>query len=97
MCRENNLVPGSEDILVGSRPERAGPEALFDQGDTQQGRMALVHVIAADVMVAQFCEDLDAADAKDRFLAQPVAGISAVEIIGERLVPGSVFGKGGVQ
>ena len=82
--------------MSSSVADRSGrvPSRCSTSAHTQQSRMAFVHVIAADVVVAKFRQDLDAADAEYRFLAQPVVGVAAVEIISERLVPGECSRQG---
>ena len=70
---------------------------LVQEFDGQEGRMPFVHVEAPQVPVAQGSEDANAADAQDDFLAQAVPVVAAIEVVGELLVPGTVFREIGVQ
>ncbi len=70
---------------------------LSQQGQRKQGRVALVHVICVEPVVAQGAQDGDAAKAQQHLLGQTVAFVAAVELARERLIAGVVFGQGGVE
>src|SRR6266568_2144540 len=78
---------------VAVKPSRP----FVQQLQYEQCGVALVHVKAADFMVAERAEHPHAADAKDNFLAKPVVGVAAVKMMGERAVPFGIFREIGIQ
>ncbi len=64
-------------------------QARLEQADGQQRGVALVHV--ADLRLnAQGMQHMNAAEAKDGLLAEPVVGVAAVEVVGQGAVVGVV-------
>src|SRR5580765_3169193 len=59
--------------------------------------MALVHVVALDVAVADFRQQFHPAKTEHGLLAQPIPLIASVERICQRAIFGSVFRKIGIE
>ena len=54
--------------------------------DGEQRGVAFVHVKASQIAVAERAQHADAADAEDHFLAQAVARVAAVEMVGQAAI-----------
>ena len=54
-------------------------------------------MVAADVMMPQLRQNLDAANPQHHFLAKAIVEVSAVEVIRQSLIPGSVLSECRVQ
>ena len=65
--------------------------AFIEQFQSQQRRMTLVHVKAADVVITERPEHPNPADAENNFLTQPVVRIAAVKDVRERAIPLRIF------
>ena len=64
-------------------------EAIFEQAKRQQRRMPFIHVVDGR-QAAQLVQQLHAGNAQHRLLAQPVVGVAAVEVVGQRAIVGIV-------
>jgi len=83
--------------LAGHFQEPAPQHLLVAEFEQQQRRMPLVHVEAPDALVAQRAQHAHAADAEDDFLAQPIAIVAAVQVVGEPPVGLGVLGEVAVE
>ena len=64
---------------------------LFQQSQSCEGRVTLVHVKHADIVVAKRAQHRDAAQSQYYFLAQAIAFIAAVEKIRETAIGGGIL------
>ncbi len=77
--------------------EAPGTRRLFEQGQGEQSRVPLVHVIGVDLVEAERPQRRDSANAEQHFLGQAVTFVAAVELSCEGSVAGVVFRQVGVQ
>ncbi len=59
--------------------------------------MTLIHVIGFQVLIPKRAEHRNPAHPQNNFLAKAVMIVSAVEIIGQSLVPGAILRKRRIQ
>ena len=97
MCREHALLAHGCKVLLRDPLRVAGREVPLQQRQPQQRRMALVHVVDVGLGVAELLEHLLPGDSENRFLAQPVALVAAVQVVRERPVPFRVGIEVGVE
>ena len=70
-CRSSSL----------SRQQRTSRQPVLDERQGEQGRVALIHVIACNMTVAQLGKDGHASHAEHHFLTETIVGITAVQIV----------------
>jgi hypothetical protein len=97
MRREDTLVAHGCDVCLRRRSGLSVRPALPQQRHSEQGAVALVHVIRLDAVVAQRPQHRHAAEAEHGLLAQPVARIAAVELSRKRRILGRVLRQVGVE
>src|SRR5438067_9013813 len=59
--------------------------------------MALIEMIVQLAVVAERAQDRRAAHAEHHFLAEAIVAVAAVQVIGERLIPGRILGNRRVE
>ncbi len=94
---EHALPADGVDVFLGNDriPEPRG--VLGQQLQHQQARVPLIHVVAADLGVAQGAQHPDPADAQYRFLAQAVMLAAAIEVVGQAAIIVGVALQIGIQ
>ena len=82
-----------------TRHHRHAPAPHFLEAELQheRGRVSLVHVEAADLVQAERAKNAHATDAEQQFLAQPVAQVAAVQVVGQSAVRIGVSRHVGVE
>ncbi len=70
---------------------------LLEQLQGEQARVPFVHVEALQGVVAERSQHAHAADPEQHLLAEPIAVVAAVEMVGQRPVLGRILGKVGVE
>ncbi len=94
---EDALWPDGLHILV-VEPVAVEPACAFvEQLQSEQRGVTLVHVEAADLVIAEGAQHPHPADAEDDFLAEAVVRVAAVKMMGKRAVPLRVFREVGIQ
>src|SRR3989304_1211864 len=88
------LMGEGGNISVQNLARRTAPPVGWVGGG---GGGALVVGVAAARVVPEGAQHRHTAQAQDRRLAEAVVVVSAIEMVGERLIPGTVFGQGGVE
>ena len=97
MRRKDALPPHAFDMLRLDLFAAGPVELLIEQLDDQEGGMALVHVKAVDLVVAERAQHTDAADAEHVLLAEPVPFVAAVEVVAQLPILLVVGGQVGIQ
>ena len=81
------------------RHHRHAPAPHFFEAELQheRGRVSFVHVKPADLVEVERAQNTHAADAEQQFLAQPVAQVAAVQVVGQSAVRIGVSRHVGVE
>ena len=97
MRRKHTLVPNGVQVLLFNRQQGTSRQPVLDERQGEQGRVALVHVIACDMAVAQLGKDGHTSHAEHHFLTETIVRITTVQIVSQRLVKRAVLWKGCVE
>jgi 5,10-methylene-tetrahydrofolate dehydrogenase/methenyl tetrahydrofolate cyclohydrolase len=93
---EDALLADEIDVGFGRVLERFAGQVVFEQTDSEEGSVALVHVVDLG-LTGESVKEGDAAEAEDGLLTEAVVGVAAVEVVGEAAIPGIVSFDVGIE
>jgi hypothetical protein len=91
MGREHATLAHRLHVHLRDGMQAASGGLLLQQGQREERRMSLVHVIGLYPVISQGPQHRHTPQPQHDFLTQTVAQVAAVEAIGEALTPGTVF------
>ena len=95
-CEDASLSDGSQIAEFNTGPPRF-LRFLLQQRQSQQARMAFIHVEAFDRIMAQCAKHPQPADAKYDLLAKAIIGVAAIQSARQPAIPFPIFGNVRVQ
>src|SRR5579862_2330545 len=97
MGRKDAHAANAIKVKLLHAPRKALIEPSFEQSEREQRRVALVHVVGLNAVVAQLPQQLESTEAENNFLSEAIVLISAIEEIGQVAIPFSILRQIGVQ
>jgi len=93
---EDTHAANTVDVELLDAAGEALIEPAFEQSKREQRRVALVHVVGLNAIMAQFPQELKSTKAENNFLSETIVLVSTIEEIGKVSVPFGILWQIGV-